>query len=419
MTDNDPTDRPSNSTASSRRRFLQASGVSAAAVLAAGCLGGQNGDDTTGTGNGTTTPTGTTEADAETWREEMKAQAESELEDDKLQVWAQSPTEKKVMEEVFNGYPVEESILFEEAPIIDEGEPWEPLKDNVEIEALDTTKQANTYRRQVKTGSVEKDIITTDYLPTLVKQDVEVTDLSDIPAWRENVPQRLRDLTSEIAYYRGKAVSCVYNTESVEEPPEDLMDLLSDRFDDKRLILDVTPNPIVAHVFTEKYADSVPPRLEALGSDMTGTEFLEAIGAQNPALDQSAYAMQQEVGTGSSDVALFGPLTVTYDLQVEGLPIKPVEHPSAHILRPKGIGITNEPPHPAAAKLFIDYVLSNPSVQLFEKGVLSMDYQRSNPEGAAEWLNADWQEPYTQFEIESSTKTVREKWREALDVPNV
>mgnify|MGYP000029453871 CR=1 FL=1 len=398
---------------SSRRRFLKVSGLSAVAATA-GCLGSQGSN-----GGDTPTPAGTPEQSLEEWRAEMKEKAREELKNSKLKVWAQSPTEKKVLKEVFNGYPVDETILFQDPPLINDGDPWEPLKDNVEVTALDTTKQANTYRKQVKTGSVEQDIITTDYLPTLIKQGVKVTDLSGIPAWHEHVPERLRNLSSKIAYYRGKAVSCVYNTQTVSEPPEDLLDLLSDRFTDKSLILDVTPNPIVAHVFTEKYKDSTLPRMEALGSDMTGMEFLEAVGKQDPALDQSAYGMQQEVGKGSSDVALFGPLTVTYDLQVEGLPIKPVEHPSAHILRPKGIGITHGAPHPAASKLFIDYVLSNPSVQLFEKGVLSMDYQKSNPEGAVDWLNADWQEPYTQLDIESSTKSVREKWREAMGVPNV
>ncbi|MEF8825049.1 MAG: substrate-binding domain-containing protein [Halapricum sp.] len=399
----------------SRRTFLKVGGVSAA-TFAAGCLGTQDGEGPSD--DGTSTPTGTPEQSIEGWRAAMKEQAREELSGDKLQVWAQSETEKKVMKEVFNGYAVEESILFEDPPLIEEGDPWEPLKDNVEVTALDTSKQAQTYRRQVKTGSVDKDILTTAYLPQLVQQ-TKVADLSDVPAWHEHTPDRLQDLTSEVAYYRGKAASCVYNPETVDEPPEDLMDLLDDRFSDKRLILDSTPNPIVAYPFVEKFKDSVPPRLEALGSDMTGSEFLEAIGQQDPALDKSAYGMQMAVGKGSSDVALFGPLTVTYDLQNEGLPIKPLEHPSGTILRPKGIGVAHGAPHPAAAKLFIDYVLSNRSVQLYEKGVFSMDYQRSNPEGAVDWANADWQTPYTQLEIETETKQIREDWREMMGVPSV
>lgn len=400
---------------SSRRRFLKVSGLSAA-VATAGCLG------TGGDGSGTATtsqPMGTPEQSLEEWRAEMKEKAREELKDSKLQVWSEGVYEKETMSKVFNGYPADETLMKEEPPIIDDDDPWAPLRDNVEVTALQSEKQADKYRREVQTGSISKDILTTSYLPSVIRQS-EVTDLQDIPAWQKFVPDQLKQHTSKIAYNRGKASGTFYNPTKVDEPPKNLLDLLDDRFSGKQIILDITPNPVVALPFLgEQYADETPPHLEALGSDMTGKEFIEALADQDPILHDSSYATVQKVAKGEAAVTIGGPLSVLYDMQDEGLDIEPMKHPSGHIFRSIGLGITAEPPHPAAARLFIDYVLSSQPVQMYEEGSISVDYEQSNPEGAIDWLNADWQRPYSTFEIQGQPADIVDKWKEVFGAPTV
>lgn len=395
-------------------------GLTASTVFA-GCLGSAGGNEA-GTTTSSTTNTGVpSEDEIEEWRKEMAEKAREELQDETLKVWSESTYDADYQGQVFNGYPADDTRMLEEAPIIDEGEPWEPLKDNVEVIPLNSQDQAQTYRRMAKTGSVTRDILTTSKVPEMIRQGVPLTDLGEIPAWRKHIPEDLKKNSSKIAYYRSRVSGIFYNTETVSDPPEDILDVLDSRFSDKRIILDVSSNVVKLIPFlSDEYIDSVPPRLEALGSDMTGGEFVEALGAQDPLFGTSSFDMTQSTARGDSDITFMGPLTVCFHMMYdEGLPIAPVEHPSAHHVRPLGIAIADDAPHPAAAKLFLDYLLSNPSAQLYKKGTVSLNVDESNPEEAIEYIAADWQRQYSTFDTANEPSTILDRWKDTLGAPSV
>lgn len=391
----------------SRRQFLKISGLSTAAVTA-GCLGG----------NGTPEETIANTDDIEEWRTEAKSKAEEELSgDEKLQVWTQGAASEELEGNIFNGYPTERlpDSLYED-PIISDDDPWAPLKDNVEITPINSQDQAQRYRRQEETGSIKADVLTTVRLPELVKEDVPLMDLSDVPAFRKHVPERFRNKTSQIAYWGQNTYSLAYNTKTVSDPPEDMLDILEPRFADGSIMLDSTPNPAATLPLVQ---DEVPPNMEALGSDMTGIEFTEALADQDPQFNKSSYSLTLKTASGSVDIGFNCPLTVVYDKVNDGSPIEPVKHPSAHRFTPIGIGVSSEPPHPVAAQLFVDYLLSNKAAQLYEEGKVTVDFEDSNPPGAIDWLYADWQRSYSVWDLEGSGKNVTDTWQEKMDVPNV
>ncbi|QCC50666.1 ABC transporter substrate-binding protein [Halapricum salinum] len=396
-----------------RRTFLKIGGLSAA-VVTAGCLGGDNDES-----GAETTPD--RDQDPEEWRAEKKEQAREELSGDKLQVWIEGASSEDIERSVYNGHPVDslpESMQGE--PLIPDGSPWEPLKDNVEVIPLNSQEQASRYRREQQSGNVTADILTTVYLPRLISRDIPLANLSGVPGWQENVPEELQSKTSRIGYYQQQVYGTFYNSSTVESAPETLLDLLDPQFSDDSIILDVTPNPASATPFIgEEYVDSVPPRLEAVDSDMTGGEFIEALANQNPKFDESAYGMTLDTAQGGSDITFLGPLSVMYDQQAEGLPIEPLEHPSGYVFVPSGIGVPDDPPHPNAAKLFADYLLSTRGAQVFQKGIVTADFEMSNPQGALDWLYADWQQPYAQLDIDRDLSEVESEWKDYFGVPNV
>lgn len=392
-----------------------------ATTLVAGCLGGAGGSGS----DSTTVPQSNagepSPEEIDEWRKEMAEKAREELADETLKVWSESTYDAEYQGKVFNGYPSDDTRMLEEPPIIDEGEPWEPLKDNVEVIPLNSQDQAQTYRRMARTDSVTRDILTTSKVPEMIRQGVPLTDLSDIPAWHKHIPADLKKHSSKIGYYRSRVSGVFYNTETVSEPPEDILDVLDPRFSDKRIILDVSSNVVKLIPFlSDEYIDSVPPRLEALGSDMTGREFVESLGAQNPLYGTSSFDMTQSTARGDSDITFMGPITVCFHMMHdEGLPIAPIEHPSAHHVRPLGIAIADDAPHPAAAKLFIDYLLSNPSAQLYKKGTVSLDVTESNPESAIDYIAADWQRQYSTFDTTNDPSTILDRWKDAIGAPSV
>lgn len=390
-----------------RRKFL-ASGSAATALALAGCLGSSLSPSESGSN-------AISYDSIEAWREDVKQNAAEELEDDNLLFWARNPGAKKVLSKVLNGEPPEGSDVFpQDEPIIADDSPWAPLKGNVTVNEMPPSKQASKYRRQAQTGSVKVDVLTGDVGKQL-RTDTPFMDLAKMPSWQKNTPEPLKKATTKEAFFSRGVYSIVYNAETVDETPQTPLDLLDDQFNE-RIILDASPPMIVPWLLLNEYGNTVPPRFEAMGSDITGTEYIEGIAAQNPTISDSAYKATLEVGKGAVDASLFTPVAIMYSLQQEGLPVKPVDHPSAFITVPDGLGVPKEPPHPNAAKLLVDYVLSNPKVATCRQGWVTPDYSRSNPPALRENLTADWREPHTIVEIENMSE-LGDDWRTEFNIP--
>lgn len=380
-----------------------------AALSMAGCVGGLGSSDGSD-GNSVSTDS------IESWREDVKANAEEELSDENLVFWARNPSAKKVLSKVLNGEPPEGSEVFPEGePIISDDSPWAPLKGNVTVNEMTPSKHATKYRRQVQTDSVKVDVLTGD-IGKQLHEGVPFMDLADMPAWKKHTPESLKQVTSKEAFFNLSTLGIVYNTETVDETPETPLDLLNDQFTE-RIIVDESPPLIVPWLFLNEHADSVPPRFEAIDSDTTGSEFINGIADQDPTFTQSSYKSTLDVGKGAVDATLFTPVPIMYSLQEEGLPLKAIDHPSAFITSPDGLGVPEEPPHPNAAKLLVDYVLSHPNVKTCRPGWVTPSFSHSNPSNLKDQLSADWRAPQPAVEIDNMSE-MSDLWRESFGIPS-
>ena len=97
----------------------------------------------------------------------------------------------------------------------------------------------------------------------------------------------------------------------------------------------------------------------------TGLDFMRKLAAMKPDVRKGHVLLAQLVATGEIPVGL-----TLYNANVESLkkkgapidfvPVQPV------VARPQGIGVARQAPHPAAALLFVDFVLSPEGQQLYE-----------------------------------------------------
>jgi iron(III) transport system substrate-binding protein len=97
----------------------------------------------------------------------------------------------------------------------------------------------------------------------------------------------------------------------------------------------------------------------------TGMEFMRKLSTMKPDVRKGHVLLAQLVATGEIPVGL-----TLYNANVESLkkkgapidfvPVQPV------VARPQGIGVARQAPHPAAALLFLDFVLSPEGQKLYE-----------------------------------------------------
>jgi len=94
-------------------------------------------------------------------------------------------------------------------------------------------------------------------------------------------------------------------------------------------------------------------------------DFMRKLAAQQPSLRKGHVLLAQLVASGEIPVALTMYQANVLSLKKKGAPIDfvPVQ---PVVARPQGIGIAKDAPHPAAALLFVDYVLSPEGQKLYE-----------------------------------------------------
>jgi iron(III) transport system substrate-binding protein len=101
------------------------------------------------------------------------------------------------------------------------------------------------------------------------------------------------------------------------------------------------------------------------GGEQHGMDFFRKLAAMKPDVRKGHVLLAQLVATGEIPVGL-----TMYNANIESLkkkgapidfaPVQPV------VARPQGIGVAKQAPHPAAALLFLDFVLSPEGQKLYE-----------------------------------------------------
>ena len=95
------------------------------------------------------------------------------------------------------------------------------------------------------------------------------------------------------------------------------------------------------------------------------TDFMKKLAQQDPSLRKGHVLLAQLVASGEIPVALTAYQANVLSLKKKGAPIDfvPVQ---PVVARPQGIGVAKEAPHPNAALLFVDFVLSPEGQKLYE-----------------------------------------------------
>jgi iron(III) transport system substrate-binding protein len=119
--------------------------------------------------------------------------------------------------------------------------------------------------------------------------------------------------------------------------------------------------------------------LQVMGKEK-GLNYMRALAKQKPAVRRESTAMRAQLVTaGESDLDVDSTYSVLNPLIKKGAPVAWTTLGPALVV-PVGYGIATKAPHPNAAKLFIDFVLSQEGQRL----VLSFDRQSARADLAQE-----------------------------------
>ena len=94
-----------------------------------------------------------------------------------------------------------------------------------------------------------------------------------------------------------------------------------------------------------------------------GREFTEKLAAQQPALTNEPREAIRRVARGEK--AILMPVVLADTLELKGLPIKAVVPEEGCLYNQQGVTVLNNAPHPNAAKLFLNYTLSDEAQTIF------------------------------------------------------
>jgi ABC-type Fe3+ transport system substrate-binding protein len=194
-----------------------------------------------------------------------------------------------------------------------------------------------------------------------------VGDLSGIPGYIQN-PDSVKDHPIQIGFsLQGAGIA--YNTQEVPEP-RDYDHLLTDDFAGSDIITDFTPGFIALIGLV----------------DLKGWDYVEQIGQKEIGLDSSSFAAINLVAQGDFGLQLLALSNLGYRMKDEGAPVELASNPNIWIWGPNMMGISGQPPHPWAAKLFLDYRVrpDHAELQALETGSLSLNGEIANPQEISE-----------------------------------
>lgn len=156
----------------------------------------------------------------------------------------------------------------------------------------------------------------------------------------------------------------VYNTKAIEDAgikdfhPTSWKDFTDPRLAGKIALINVL------------ISTSAAPVLDGVSKTM-GEDWLKSLGKLKPTLHSKAAQGRDWVGSGEFAVAMFNSPKDAFSLAKRKLPTKQVFPKEGVVLIPFPAIIMNSAPHPATAKLFIDFVRSAHGTQtLMDSGAL-------------------------------------------------
>lgn len=183
-----------------------------------------------------------------------------------------------------------------------------------------------------------------------------------------------------------------YNTQLVKEPPREWSDLLAPRWAGK-LALDETD--------VEWYA----AMLDYWGRDK-GTTYMQALSRQKPQQRRGHNLLTRLLVAGDFPLALVHAAEVEKEKQ-DGAPVEWVKTLDPIITSPSQVAISAKAPHPASARLLVDFLLSKEGQRVIESRgrVPARTDLGSNAGGELKvhYVNAQLAPQFNQYEKEFRT----------------
>ena len=219
---------------------------------------------------------------------------------------------------------------------------WRALSDQVVRRAV-TEAQARRYDVDViETNGPEMEMLAREQLLT----EFYSPHLADLPA--EAIPAHRMWFPDRLNFY-----VVAYNTTKVErsEIPATLEGFADPRWEG-RIAVEATDAEWMATVIKT-------------GQAGTGMDFFRELSALGPDVRRGHVLLANLVASGEVPVGLTAYNSNVVPLKREGAPIDYVPVQPV-VARPQGIGVATNAPHPRAALLFADFVLSQEGQELFE-----------------------------------------------------
>jgi iron(III) transport system substrate-binding protein len=203
----------------------------------------------------------------------------------------------------------------------------------------------NRFSTEAQSGSTAADVFMPTIQPSFVEDNAKWFDkLTDklVPNAKD-IPADFRtDYTLQVAV---EEVVPIYNTDTVKTPPKKWSDVLNSKYKGRIILVDPKSSPGYMswyEIMRKKFGDSFLTKLAALDPVWVDTG---AVGAQ-------------KVATGSYDITLPTYPSHAVGLIDQGAPLKFVRNldPTQGITT--SIAITKGAPHPSAAQLFTNWLVS-------------------------------------------------------------
>lgn len=210
----------------------------------------------------------------------------------------------------------------------------------------------NRFATEAEAGSVVADV----FVPTV--QPSFVTDNADwfLPLDEELLPA-LADWPEEFrTEYTAQPVVeeivAIYNTDTVDTPPETWEDVLDEKYRGRIVLID----PLASAGYMSWFAIL----REALGDD-----FLEQLGELDPLWVDTGAVGAQQVATGQYDIVVPAYPSHSASLIDQGAPLELIRNLEPTQGLTTNVALTADAPNPNAARLFANWLLSPEAYEVY------------------------------------------------------
>jgi iron(III) transport system substrate-binding protein len=169
----------------------------------------------------------------------------------------------------------------------------------------------------------------------------DLAPINDVPNWA-HYPADDRDNYSAVGTILPAAI--VWNTDIVKKKINGWPDVIDSQFKGKIVTLDPSTSPVAVSIYT-------------MLEKSFGDQYLTNLAALKPTYVPSSALLVQQVASGQSSIGLLVTLSAIPAVQKTGAPIDfMIPNPTSGPLQ--YFGALSKGPHPSAAKLFLDFVMS-------------------------------------------------------------